>query len=97
MRGSTPARLCAHCAGTFLAYAASYLDQSYYCPRCLPIVISQREKEIRVGGLVHVHADNISKYVILSLDPDGMMTVRKLGFPDSMSFPMHRNNVDLLY
>lgn len=77
-------RLCAGCSRNFLAYAS---EAEFYCADCRKRKAANA-KPVEKGQIVR-HFDGpdaYKRYVVMSVDGETDITVRRLGFPDSPIF-----------
>ena len=78
----TPMRTCSRCSGFFLAHAAHYDDEPYFCPKCWPKFTEGFDPQAgdRVRDIDRMSGP-FSEIFVVARDGD-TVTVQPLGFPD---------------
>lgn len=76
-------RLCAGCNRSFLAYASS---TAFYCNECGKRRAATRPAVVKGSIVRHFDGpDAYKRYTVITADGDDL-TVRQLGFPESLTF-----------
>lgn len=89
-------RACAHCSQWMLAYSTGE-GRAYYCPRCRPTVLAERERDLQPGGLIRLFGSE-SRWIVQELDTEARtVTVVRLGFPGSLAITRPQAEIDYLY
>lgn len=89
-------RACAHCSRWVLAYSTGP-GRPYYCPRCRPVIVAKREKDVREGGVICL-LGSIGRWIVRDVDTEARtVTVVRLGFPGTVPITRPTTEIDYLY